>query len=87
MAKFIKDNFDGNLANTLSLESGKKRIYVQFKIDKEGKIIDIKARAPHSTLKEHAMELASKLPIMKPGEKDGKIVSTGYTLPITFNVE
>lgn len=87
MIKFIQDNFDGELANTLGLEPGKKRIYVQFRIDKEGKVIDIKARAPHPSLKEHAMEVASKLPIMKPGEKDGKVVKTGYTLPITFNVE
>ena len=87
MTKFIQENFDGKLANTLGLEPGKKRIYVQFRIDKEGKVIDIKARAPHPSLKEHAMEVASKLPIMKPGEKDGKVVKTGYTLPITFNVK
>ncbi len=87
MMKFVVNNFDRKIANTLGLDSGKQRIYVQFKINKEGKIVDIKARAPHPALKEHAIEVASKLPIMKPGEKDGKIVSTGYTLPITFKVE
>ena len=87
MAKFIQENFNGSLANTLGLEKGKKRIYVQFKIDKQGNVIDINARAPHPALKQHAEEVVSKLPQMLPGEQRGKKVSVGYTLPITFNVE
>lgn len=87
MAKFIQENFNGSLANTLGLEKGKKRIYVQFKIDKQGNVTDINARAPHPALKQHAEEVVSKLPQMLPGEQRGKKVNVGYTLPITFNVE
>ncbi|WP_299108320.1 M56 family metallopeptidase [uncultured Tenacibaculum sp.] len=87
LMKFVAQNFDTKLANKLGLEKGKKRIYVQFKIGKNGEIKDVRARAPHPTLKEHAMEIVHKLPKMLPGEKDGKKVITGYTLPITFNVE
>ncbi len=85
--KFVVNNFDVKLANSLGLEPGKKRIYVQFKIDKDGSIIDIKARAPHPILKEEAIRVAEKLPKMKPGEHKGKKVKVGYVLPITFNVE
>ncbi|CAL2102714.1 Regulatory sensor-transducer, BlaR1/MecR1 family [Tenacibaculum sp. 190130A14a] len=87
MMKFVVQNFDAKLANKLGLPKGKKRIYVQFKIGQNGEIKDVKARAPHPALKEHAMEIVRKLPKMLPGEKDGKKVITGYTLPITFNVE
>lgn len=87
LMKFVAQNFDTKLANTLKLPKGKKRIYVQFKIGKNGEIKDVRARAPHAALKEHAMEIVHKLPKMLPGEKDGKKVITGYTLPITFNVE
>ncbi len=87
MMKFVRENFDIKLANTLGLKSGKKRIYVQFKIDKDGSITDVKARAPHPKLKEAAMEMIKKLPQMKPGEQRGERVRVGYTLPISFMVE
>ncbi|MFT7900992.1 M56 family metallopeptidase [Tenacibaculum ascidiaceicola] len=87
MSKFVQDNFDMSITKDLGLSAGKKRIYVQFKINKEGKVYDVKARAPHPILKQHAEELAQKLPQMQPGEHNGKKVRVGYTLPITFNVE
>ncbi|CAM1360674.1 BlaR1 peptidase M56 [Tenacibaculum sediminilitoris] len=87
LQRFLVDKFDDSLAKTLGLPSGRKRIYIQFKIDKKGNVTDIKVRAPHPTLKQHAEELAQELPKMQPGEKDGKIVETGFVLPITFNVE
>lgn len=86
-AKFIQKNFNAELANTLGLSSGKKRIYVQFKIDKEGRVIDVNARAPHPDLKEEVIKAIKKLPILLPGEHNGKKVRVGYTLPITFNVK
>ncbi|MGQ3678634.1 M56 family metallopeptidase [Tenacibaculum discolor] len=87
MSKFVQENFDTSIANELGLDSGKKRLYIKFKIDKEGKVIDVKARAPHPILQQYAEELAQKLPQIQPGEKDGKKVGVGYVLPITFNVE
>ncbi len=86
LTKLVQENFDSKLTNTLGLKPGEKRIYVQFKIDKDGSIIDIKARAPHPKLKEEAIRVAEKLPKMKPGEHKGKKVKVGYTLPITFNI-
>ncbi|CAA0153525.1 energy transducer TonB [Tenacibaculum maritimum] len=87
MRKHVQRYFDAELANELGLSSGKKRIYVQFKIDKDGSITSINARAPHPRLKKEAIRIAKKLPKMKPGRQRGKPVRVGYTLPITFNVE
>ncbi len=87
MRKHVQRNFDAELANELGLAPGKKRIYVQFKIDKDGSITSVNARAPHPRLKKEAMRIAKKLPKMKPGRQRGKAVRVGYTLPITFNVE
>ena len=47
MQKHVQRYFDAELANELGLAPGKKRIYVQFKIDKDGSIIEVAARAPH----------------------------------------
>ncbi len=86
MRDFIQKNFDVNLANSLGLKKGKKRIFAQFKINENGHVVNIKVRAPHPTLKEHTKEMIKKLPLLIPGEKDGKVVKVGYTLPITFDI-
>ncbi len=87
MRRHVTKNFNADLANELGLAPGKKRIYVQFKIDKDGTITNINARAPHPRLKAEAIRIAKKLPKMKPGRQRGKAVRVGYTLPISFNVE
>lgn len=87
LQKFVQENFDPSIANGLGLDSGKKRLYIKFKIDKEGNVIDVKSRAPHPILQQYAEELVQKLPQMQPGEHNGKKVKVGYTLPITFNIE
>ncbi len=87
LTKHVLRYFDSELANELGLAPGKKRIYVQFKIDKDGSITSINARAPHPRLKKEAIRVASKIPKMKPGRQRGRAVRVGYTLPITFNVE
>ena len=87
ITEFVTENFDVKYANSLGLEPGRKRIYVQFKIDKEGNVINVKARAPTSELKEYAIALIEKLPKLVPGKYSGKVVKVGYTLPITFEVK
>ncbi len=84
---FVKENFDTKLVNSLGLSAGKKRAYVQFKIDKKGTIIDVKARTPHKKIAAAVVAALQKLPKMIPGEIAGKVVETGYVLPISFNVE
>ncbi|MCH3882857.1 MULTISPECIES: M56 family metallopeptidase [Tenacibaculum] len=87
MREFVRDNFDASLGKSLGLSSGKKKIYVQFKIDKDGFIADVNARAPHPDLKAEAVNMIDKLPKMKPGIQRGNKVRVGYTLPITFMIE
>lgn len=86
MKKHVTRNFDGELAQELGL-SGKQRIFVMFKIDKNGSITGIKARAPHPRLKKEAIRVVKKLPKMKPGRQRGKPVGVKYALPIMFSVE
>lgn len=85
--KFVNNNFNTKLANSLGLSKGRKRIFLVFKIDVNGKIVKVNARAPHSRLKEEAIRIAKLLPVMKPGSYKGKNVKVAYTLPITFYVK
>lgn len=84
--QFVQKKFDTDLANDLGLE-GKQRISVQFKIDKNGNITDVRARAPHPRLEQEAIEVVKSLPKMTPGMQRGKPVGVLYALPILFQVE
>lgn len=86
--KYVAQNFNFSLAESLGLEAGKKKIYVQFKIDKKGAIIDVKSRAPHVSLEKEVLRILHSVPIMKPGEKEnGDKVIVRYMLPISFNIQ
>ena len=86
MNEFIAKKFNTDLAQELGL-SGIQQIRVFFKIDKNGDIVDIKARAPHPSLEKEAMRVIGLLPKMKPGKQRGKAVRVPYYLPIKFQVQ
>ena len=85
--KFVKRKFNADLAGDLGLSPGKKRIFVMFKIDKNGNVTNVQARAPHARLQKEAIRVVSALPKMTPGKQRGRAVGVKYSLPITFNVE
>lgn len=88
MSKFVSKNFNVELASDLGLERGViQRIFVMFKIDKNGNIVDIKARAPHKKLQQEAIRVIKLLPKMTPGRQRGRAVGVRYGLPIVFRVE
>jgi protein TonB len=87
ITKHVNKNFNSELASDLGLPPGVKRIFVMFKIDKDGSITDVQARAPHVRLQEEAVRVVKKLPKMTPGKQRGRQVGVKYSLPIAFKVE
>ena len=87
IAKFINKKFDASLAESLGLSSGKQKIFTVFKIDENGNVVDIEARAPHKKLQQEAIRVIRLLPKMEPGMQRKKPVVVGYSLPITFRIE
>lgn len=85
IAKFVNRNFNTKLANEYNL-TGRQRINVIFKINPEGDITDVRARAPHPALEEEAKRVIKSLPKMIPGEHQGEKVNVPYSLPIIFQV-
>jgi beta-lactamase regulating signal transducer with metallopeptidase domain len=85
--KHFSKNFDAKMVNGLGLSAGKKRIFIGFKIDKEGNIIDVKSRAPNTAIEEEVFSVMSSLPKMIPGEQDGKNVAVNYTIPLEIAVQ
>ena len=86
VAAFINKKFNTDLASDLGL-NGRQRISVQFKIDKNGKVIDVRARAPHPRLEKEAVRVVESLPDMTPGKQRGKPVGVLYSLPIVFDIQ
>ncbi|PQB05141.1 energy transducer TonB [Aureitalea marina] len=84
--KYVQRKFNTDLAGDLGLE-GRQRIAVQFKIDRQGNIVNVRARAPHPRLEQEAVDVVSSLPKMTPGQQRGKPVGVLYSLPILFQVE
>ena len=86
LRKFVNREFNTSLINDLELETGKTRVYIQFIIDKNGKIKSARARAPHKALEEEALRVINSLSVIIPGKYNGKKVATKYTLPITLMI-
>ena len=83
--RFVVKNFNADVSK--GLPKGRKKIWIVFRIDENGNVTNINARAPHPKLKEEAMRVARLLPKMEPGKQLGKAVGMKYTLPISFTVE
>jgi protein TonB len=86
ITKHVQRRFDKDLAGELGL-SGVQKIYVMFKIGKNGKIVEVQSRAPHSRLQDEAERVINMLPKMKPGKQRGIPVNVQYSLPIIFKVQ
>ena len=63
------------------------RVYVQFVIDKEGNVRDVKIiRGAWEELNEEALRVVSQMPQWKPGRQNGRRVSVMFNLPINFSL-
>ena len=82
----VNKKYNLNLPQELGLSPGKKKVFVLFKIDKDGNISDARARGPHKRLEKEAIRVVNLLPKMTPGKQRGRSVSVSYTLPITLIV-
>lgn len=82
----INSKYNTKLAKALGLSPGKKRVHVQFTIDKAGNIVNIRSRGPHTALEEEAIRVVQLLPKMIPGKQRGQNVGVKYTVPITLQV-
>lgn len=86
ISRHVNRKFDIGLAEELGL-SGRQRISVIFKINKNGDIVEVRSRAPHPRLEKEAAKVIKSLPKMKPGRQKGKPVTVQYALPLSFVIQ
>jgi beta-lactamase regulating signal transducer with metallopeptidase domain len=80
-------NFNAELPKSLNLEPGRKRVFIAFKIDKEGSVVDVKSRAPHPEIQNEVIRVIKTLPKMIPGEFEGENVAVKYSIPFTLIID
>ncbi len=85
--KHFAKNFDAEMPKTLGLEPGRKRVFVAFKIDKEGNVVDVKVRAPHQEIENEVLNVMNSLPKMTPGKHQEKKMTVKYAIPFVLNIE
>ncbi len=83
--KLVAINFKTDVLKDNGL-TGINRIYVRFKIDTLGNIVDIQARGPIPPTEIEAKRVIAMLPQMIPGESKGEKVEVLYSLPIVINI-
>ena len=86
ITSFVNKNFNTDSAKQLGLE-GRQRIYVGFKIGKDGNVHSAFARAYHPKLEDEAKRVVNALPQFIPGEQEGEKVDVLYSLPILFQIQ
>ena len=85
--KYLQRNLDANVAIENGANEGSYTVVVQFIVDKEGKISDVKALSSHGHgMEEEAMRVIKKGPDWVPAIQNGRNVKAYRKQPITFVV-
>ncbi|MEM0518080.1 MULTISPECIES: energy transducer TonB [Aequorivita] len=87
ISEFVSMHFNLSKIEALNLPPNVYRVSVQFKIDKEGNVVGVRARAAHPEIEAEAVRVVSNLPQMEPGKQKGEAVGVLYSLPIVFKIE
>lgn len=88
----FKENLDKHVQKNfrypeMALEMGiQGRVYVNFRINKDGSITVIGTRGPDKSLEAEARRIIEKLPKLIPGKQRGKPTPVTFAYPITFKL-
>ena len=84
LMKWLNDNIN-YAPHAMCYVSIQGKVFVKFVVEKDGLITNIKViKAVHPSLDNEAVRLVKSMPNWIPAQHDGKIVSSYFTLPVTF---
>lgn len=86
--KFLERNLRGDVASENGAPAGTYTVVVQFVVDKEGNVSDVKALTSHGFgMEDEAVRVIKKGPQWKPAIQNGRNVKAYRRQPITFQIE
>jgi len=86
MQRYVAAHFDYKVHELTNLPAKDYKMFVTFKIDKNGAIKNVEARGPHQEMEWEAERVVKSIPKMKPGIHEGEPVNVKYALPILFKI-
>ena len=85
--KYLERNLSADVASSGGAPAGSYTVVVQFIVDKEGNVSDVKAQSSHGYgLEEEAVRVVKKSGKWKPAIQNGREVKAYRKQPITFVV-
>ena len=84
MMRYIAENIKYPV---IAQENGiQGRVICQFVVEKDGKVTDIQVvrSSGNDSLDQEAVRVINSMPKWKPGEQQGKLIRTKYTIPINW---
>ncbi|MGE5108074.1 MAG: TonB family protein [Sphingobacteriales bacterium] len=85
--KFLERNLNGQTPSDNGAPEGSYRVLVQFVVDKEGNVSDVKALTNYGYgMEDEAVKAIKKGPKWIPAEQNGRKVKAYRTQPIVFQV-
>jgi protein TonB len=85
--KFLQRNLNADVAVNAGAPPGTYQVIIQFIVDKEGKVSDVKSLTNHGYgMEEEAMRAIKKAPKWNPAVQNGRQVKAYRKQPITFIV-
>jgi protein TonB len=86
--KFLQRNLNANVPVDNGAQAGKYTVWIQFIVDKEGNVSDIKPLTTQGFgMEDEAMRVLRKVPKWTPAQQNGRYVKAYRKQPITFIVE
>ena len=86
--KFLERNLRGDVASENGAPAGTYTVVVQFVVDKEGNVSDVKPLTSHGYgMEDEAVRVIKKGPQWKPAIQNGRNVKAYRRQPITFQIE
>ncbi|HYM94139.1 MAG TPA: energy transducer TonB [Chitinophagaceae bacterium] len=86
--RYLERNLNGSVGADNGAPAGTYTVYVQFVVDKEGNISDVKALTSHGYgMEDEAVRVIKKGPKWTPAIQNGRQVKAYRKQPITFVIE
>lgn len=84
-SEYLKRNLDSNIPVKNGAPAGHYTVYIQFIVDRDGKISDVKPLTKHGYgMEQEAIRVIKNGPSWIPGSQNGKIVKAYTKQPINF---
>ncbi len=85
---FLEKNLNPNVPVNNGAKAGTYTVWIQFVVDKNGNVSDIKALSKHGYgMEAEVIRIIRKSPAWKPAMQFGRLVKAYRKQPVTFSIE